>query len=125
MAPQATLPGMRGVLGTYNCGHGTTHRLPSEPVTIYKIGGAGFIGGCECGAGPVGESSPVVLGDHVVLLGVKGLGPGLWLALAERAEWFPGSDPDSEPVGGGTSPRERRAERRSKYHEEIQESSRK
>lgn len=112
MSNQATLPGMKAVLGTYSCGHGTTHRLPSEPVTIYKIGGAGFIGGCECGGGPVDETSPVVLDDHVVLLGGKSLDPTLWLALDERAEWFPGSSPHCEPVGGGASPRECRAERR-------------
>lgn len=118
---QATLPGTEAVIGSYSCGHDRTHRTPSDDVTIYRKGGAGFIAGCECGCGPVDqESDGVFLGDHVVLLGGKSLDPTLWIALDDRAAWFPGSDPDREPVGGGDTARERRAERRVQMRRRVE-----
>ncbi|EMA43564.1 MULTISPECIES: hypothetical protein [Halococcus] len=78
--------------------------------------------GCECGSGPIDpETAGVFLGDHIVLLGGQSFDTRLWLALDERAEWFPGRDPDLEPVSGGETPRERRDARRSELHSQIDE----
>jgi hypothetical protein len=120
MVAQATLPGTEKKIGSYSCGHGRTHQIPSDDVTIYRAGGAGFMAGCECGRGPIDhESGGVYLGDHIVLLGGKSLDSWLWLALDERAEWFPVNNPDNEPIGGGDTPRERRAAHRREMHEQV------
>lgn len=122
MVAQATLPGTEAVIGSYSCAHDRTHQIPSDDVTIYRMGGAGFIAECECGHGPIDhESTGVVLGDHLVLLGGASFDPRLWLALDERAEWFPGEDPDFEPPGDGDTSRERRDNRRSKLYNQINE----
>lgn len=122
MAVQQTLPGAETVIGTYSCGHGRTHRVPSESVTIYRKFGAGFMAGCECGHGPVDpDSAGLFLGDHLVLLGGAGLDDRLWLALDEQAKWFEDDDPDREPVGGGESPRERRNDRRTELSSRVDE----
>ena len=121
MSGQTTLPGTREVIGSYTCGHGRTHQVPSEEVTIYKGGGAGFTAGCECGAGPIDEDSPgVFLDDHITLIGGKNLDDRLWLALEEVASgWFLLSSPDEPPVGGGKPPRERREERRAELQGDL------
>ena len=122
MVAQATLPGTEAVIGSYSCSHDRTHQIPSNAVTIYRMGGAGFIAGCECGRGPVDhESGGVFLGDHIVLLGGASFDPRLWLALEERAEWFPGESPDCERPGGGDTSRERRDNRRSELQSQIDE----
>lgn len=106
MGGQSTLPGTDEVIGTYQCGHGRTHQIPSDEVTIYHEA-AGFSAACECGAGPLDPNKPPVLGDHVVLIGGKDLDPYVWLSLDEESAGpFPGSNPDSEPLGGGETYRE-------------------
>lgn len=121
MSVQQTLSG-KSLIGTYSCGHGRAHEIPSESVTIYRKGGAGFMAGCECGSGPVDPDSPgLFLDDHLVLLGGKSLDEGLWLALDERAEWLEDDAADREPVGGGETPRERRDERRAKLNSRVGE----
>jgi hypothetical protein len=121
MSVQQTLSG-KALIGSYSCGHGRGHEIPSESVTIYRQGGAGFMAGCECGDGPVDpDSSSLFLGDHLVLIGGKNLDDRVWLALDERAEWLDESDADREPTGGGETPRERRDERRAKLNSRVDE----
>jgi uncharacterized protein (DUF779 family) len=120
MVAQATPPGTEAVIGSYSCAHDRTHQIPSDDVTIYRMGGAGFIAGCECGSSPIDhDSAGVFLGDHIVLLGGRNLDSRSWLALDERAEWFPGENPDCEPPGGGDTSRERRDNHRSEVHSQI------
>ena len=121
MSVQQTLSG-KALIGTYSCGHDRTHEIPSESVTIYRKGGAGFMAGCECGEGPIDlDSSSLFLGDHLVAIGGKNLDDRLWLTLDERAEWLDDDAADCEPVGGGETPRERRDDRRAKLNSRVSE----
>ena len=121
MSVQQTLS-VKSLIGSYSCGHGRTHEIPSESVTIYRKGESGFMAGCGCGDGPIDpDSSSLFLGDHLVLLGGKSLDDRLWLALNERAEWLEDDAADCEPVGGGETPRERRHERSAKLNSRVDE----
>lgn len=122
MAGQQQLPGTEAVVGTYSCGHGRTHQIPSESVRLFKMGGAGFVAGCDCGAEPLDQVAdlPHRLGPHVTLVGGKGLGPGLWLALEQVTDgWWGDDEGQTTPVGGGRSRAERRADRRQEFREEV------
>ena len=122
MAVQQMLPGAEAVIGSYSCGHGRTHQVPSDSVTIYRKGGAGFMAGCECGHGPVDPDSPgLFLDDHLVLLGGKSFDDRLWLALDERAEWLEDDTADCDPIRGGETPREHRSERRAELSSRVGE----
>lgn len=105
-----TLPGTEPVVATYTCGHGRTHRIPSDAVRILRAG-TGFVAGCACGPEPLAEipDRPHHLGGHITILGGTD-DDDVWAALENLADgWY--LDPDTEPVGGGETPRERRAAR--------------
>lgn len=105
---QQQLPGTEQVLGTFECGHERTHRVPSERVRVF-IWSTGYVAYCECGGHDLDTAAdlPHVLGDHVVLLGGENLDPDLWLALDELADgWW--TDPEGGTSFGKDSYRERR-----------------
>lgn len=108
MSGQQTLPGTDEIIASFECGHGHTHQIPSESVTVFAEG-IGYSATCTCGDGPIQPGEPLVLGPHIVLLGGTNLVPGLWLALDEEADnWFPNSNPDDEPLGSDKTAREKR-----------------
>lgn len=121
MSQQITLPGTDTIIGTYECGFGRTHQVPSNDVFVLKSGGCGFMGVCRCGLpddATVADvtSKPHRLGPHWTLLGGKTLDPVFWLALEDTADgWESAEMPDSGTLGGDPSYRERREQ----YHAEM------
>lgn len=121
MSDQTTLPGTEAVIGSYECGHGRTHQVPSGEVTVLKTGGVGFTAGCCCGSGPITTEGSTLIGDHLTVIGGNGLEPALWLALErESEEWFPGTDPDLDPLSGNPSSRERRESHRKRQQAALE-----
>lgn len=80
----------------------------------------GFVLGCACGPEALEDIAdpPHRLGyGHVVLVAPPG-DARTWLALDDEAEgWF--GDPDTEPVGGGPTNREGRAEKRQQMEARV------
>lgn len=120
---QTTLPGTQPLIGTYTCGHGFEHQVPSERVRICRVG-IGFIGACSCGAEPldVVADEPHYLAEHIALLPVTDA-PLLWLALETIADGWWG-DPDLEPLSGGPTSRETRRAYLEEMHDEAPDDTR-
>lgn len=113
-------------IGTYECGHGRRHGIPSDAVRILRMGGVGFIAACNCSDVPLSEigsnkgtdggghssPTPTVIGDHLVTL--TGVSPETWLELEAEADgWF--HNPDGGALGNDPSYRERRAKHQKRF----------
>lgn len=119
MGAQATLPGTTRVIGTFDCGHGRTHQIPSGEVTVFKQG-SGFSATCTCGNGPIESDEPPLLGPHTVLLGGTNLDPEMWLGLDEETDgWFPNTNPDCDPLDADKTVRKKREEYRRNMMEAV------
>ncbi len=124
---QSVLPGTSEIIGSYQCGHGRTHQIPSEDVRLLKSGGAGFVSVCSCGDRQLSEvtEKPLQCGPHRILLGGESLEPELWLMLEHLAgSWACEGNGKQGTLGGGLNYAARRVRRRDEYREIIQEEKR-
>lgn len=119
MSTQQQLPGTDPVLGSYKCGYGRSHQVPSEAVRVFRCGGGGFLAYCECGGHDLDRAAdqPHRLGDHATLIGGTSLEPALWLALESVAE--DGWDTTDGSEFGNDPYAERRAERKAECEREV------